>query len=417
MLAARCGFLTVLITLFLVNVSFAQEESSLFLPPVTLKVPSSVLKDTETVELILPKDYNVAKDNHYPVIYLFDKQNKINYRNNIQAIDYMTMMNQMPPCIIVGISYTNRNRTPRTMPAYSKGSGDNMLFFLLDELYPLLVSDYRAANFKLFIGHSRTAIFSQYALSKRPKDINAVIASSTSYFDFGTEADRKLFDSSLNIIATLKRKAFFFFSVGDTTMDGTGDGAHAASVRKLDEYIRAKQLPDNLIWKSYFHQGANHNLTPGLTVAPALNLIFDRYDKIYHNLWSQPYAGDAGLAIAGIEKEFENASAYYGYAMQPNAANYVSMGYSYKSKQELGDKRFAIAQAIWQQGIKHYTHYEGFYSAIADLYIAEKKYTLARNYLEQALSNVDKSLYYDNAERETSRAEIKETLQQISKEK
>lgn len=410
MLAARCGFLTILITLLLVNAGLAQTKPSLFQAPVTLKVPSAVLKDTETVELILPSEFNLGKDNHYPVIFLFDKQNAINYYNNVQTIDYMTLMNQMPPCIVVGISYTGRNRIPRTVPAYHQGRADDMLTFLLDELYPLLASDYRAANFKIFIGHSRTAVFSQYALTRRPQDINAVIASSTNYFD-DAEAERKLFDSSLNIIATLKTPRFFLFSVGDSVKNGTGDG-HEPAVRKLDQYIRAKQLPANLVWKSYFHQGASHNFTPGLTVAPALNVIFDRYEKIYSTLWSQPYSIDSATAVGNFEKEFQRASAYYGYTIQPDFIFYNTQASGY-----IRENASLTARAMWQQGIKHYPFYEDYYTSVADLYIEEKNYTAARSYLQKALTLVDKSLYVNNEQRESTRAGIKEKLQQISKEK
>lgn len=406
--------LTVLVCIISLFTARAQEVS-LYESPINLSVPSLALKDTETVELILPRLFNTGRGITFPVLFVFDKQNSFIYKNTLQTIDYLTAMMQMPPCIIVGISYAdNLSRSKRTLPAYRSkgGQADDALSFLLDELYPVLVKDYKAANFKLFIGHSRTAIFSGYAISKRPRDINGIIASSTSYFDFGQEAEKALFDQSLDTLALLHRKSFYYFSVGDSVPGG--DGGHTSSVVKLDHYFRKIKTPTNLIWKSYFHTGASHNTTPGLTVPQALNSIFDRYAETVYRLFKKPFTTDTITLLHDIDQEYADVSAYYGYTIQPDIPLYNSLASYYKNRGDtLGEKRFTIARFIWEKGIAHYPDYYDIYIDIANLWLREKNTALYRRYLIKALACVDKSPYGSKDEQAIIRNNLIQKLDNI----
>jgi hypothetical protein len=407
--------LTVFVCLICLLTATAQ-EMAYYQPPIKLSVPSSALKDTETVELILPRMLDVSRDRNisYPVIFVFDKQNSSIYKNTLQTIDYLTAMMQMPHCIIVGISYAdNISRSKRTLPGYRSkgGQADDALSFLLDELYPLLVKSYKAANFKLFIGHSRTAIFSGYAISKRPRDINGIIASSTSYFDFGQEAEKTLFDQSLDTLALLNRKSFYYFSVGDSLPGG--DGGHTASVVMLDRYFRKIKTPPNLIWKSYFHTGASHNTTPGLTVPQALNSIFDRYAETVYRMFKKPFATDTVTLLNYIDQEYANVSAYYGYTILPDVPLYNGLASYYKNRGDtLGEKRFALARFIWEKGTERYEYYD-FYSDIANLWLRENNTALYRKNLIKALTYVDKSPYGSKEEHALIRKDLIRKLADI----
>jgi enterochelin esterase-like enzyme len=405
--------LTILACIISPFTSTAQEVSK-YQIPINLSVPSSALKDTETVELILPREFDTGRNTTYPVLFVFDKQNRSIYKNTLQSIDYLTAVMQMPPCIIVGISYAdNISRSKRTLPGYRSkgGQADAALSFLLDELYPVLVKNYKAANFKLFIGHSRTAIFSGYAINKRPRDINGIIASSTSYFDFGQEPEKVIFDQSLDTLTLLNRKSFYFFSVGDSL---AGDAGHAGSVVMLDNYFRKIKTPPNLIWKSYFHTGASHITTPGLTVPQALNSIFDRYMETQQRLFKKPFTTDTITLLNYIDQEYAEVSAYYGYKIQPDIVLYNSLASHYKYNAEaLGEKRFAIARFIWEKGTIHYPYFEPFYTSIANLWLQQNNTGLYREYLIKALACVDKTPYYSKEEQVISRNDLIQQLVNI----
>jgi hypothetical protein len=407
--------LSLAVLVFLISLFTATaQEVSLYQPPINLSVPSASLKDTETVELILPRVFDITKNVTYPVLFVFDKQNSSIYRNTLQTIDYLTAMMQMPSCIIVGISYAdNISRSKRTLPGYRSkgGQADDALSFLLDELYPLLAKNYKAANFKLFIGHSRTAIFSGYAISKRPRDINGIIASSTSYFDFGQEAEKALFDQSLDTLALLNRKSFYFFSVGDTLPGG--DGGHFPSVVMLDNYFRKIKTPPNLIWKSYFHTGASHNTTPGLTVPQALNSIFDRYAETVYRMFKKPFTADTVTLLNYIDQEYADVSAYYGYTIRPDIPLYNSLASYYKNRGDtLGEKRFTLARFIWEKGVANY-QYHDFYNDIANLWLRENNTALYREYLIKALTWVDKTPYNSKEAQAISRNDLIQKLANI----
>ncbi len=370
------------------------------------------MKDTETVELILPKELSTSKHRKYPVVFVFDKQNRFIYQNTLNNIDYTTAMMRMPACIIVGISYTGANRTPRTMPAYNgtRGKADDMLTFLLDELFPVLQQQYQAANFKLLIGHSRTAIFSQHAIMARPRDINGIIASSASLFDFGSAQEQVIFEKGLDTIARLPQQRFFYFSTGDSLLSGLpgGDG-HQATVTKLDQYLRAKKLPANFIWKSYFHANATHNMTPGLTVPDALNSLFSRHTLTLNRTFAKPFTTDTAQLRQYIQEELAATSDLYGYPVQADITFYNSLASHYLyGKHQLGDKKYELARFIWRQASRAYPQFGAFYLSLAELYEREHNSAQAKECLNKALQC--NNPFVTETEQAAERAEISNKL-------
>lgn len=404
--------LTVFFFLLLLTAPASAQTVSMYQAPITLRLPSQAMKDTETVELILPREYTTSKLATYPVLFVFDKQNRFIYQNTINNIDYTTAMMRMPACIIVGITYTGANRTLRTLPAYNgpRAKADDMLHFLLNELFPVLQQQYQAANFKLFIGHSRTAIFSEHAITSRPRDVNGIIASSASLFDFGSAQEQVIFEKGLDTIARLPQQRFFYFSTGDSLLSGLpgGDG-HQATVTKLDQYLRTSKLPSNFIWKSYFHANTTHNMTPGLTVPDALNSIFSRHTLTLNKTFAKPFTTDTNQLRQYVQEELAATATIYGYPVQADITFYNSMAYHYlNGANELGDKKYAMAKFIWQQGIRAYPQFGDFYLSLADLYEREQNTVKVQECLTKALQCTNP--FVPEAEQSAEKAEIKARL-------
>jgi len=123
-------------------------------------------------------------------------------------------MENMPECIVVGITFNQRNRNLWTSPNKNGGKTDDLIDFITNELDSLLKSRYRLANFNLLIGHSRTAILSAYALSKRYDYFNGSIACSAAYFEFGDEYQKKIRDQFTDSISFASHKYFLLLFKG-----------------------------------------------------------------------------------------------------------------------------------------------------------------------------------------------------------
>jgi predicted alpha/beta superfamily hydrolase len=194
---------------------------------------SNSLMDSVSLEITLPKSILNNDGTLYPVIYLLDRQLKSNYLYNLQTIDYLSNLGRMPKVIIVGITFNHENRAAWTNTDKPKGRANQLISYLTNQLNDSLSTNFPLANFNLLIGHSRTAIFSSYALSKRPDFFNGAIASSPSNFDFGDKIHQHQFELFLKKIDTNTRKSYYYFSVGESTY---GD-AHEIYVESLNNYL------------------------------------------------------------------------------------------------------------------------------------------------------------------------------------
>lgn len=105
--------------------------------PIEKQVYSLDLKDTVKYELILPKAALVSHGIQYPVIVVFDRQNRFSYANTINTIDYLTMSMAIPNSIILGISLDERQRNRWTRPKHRKGMAESFMNFIVDDpLFP-----------------------------------------------------------------------------------------------------------------------------------------------------------------------------------------------------------------------------------------------------------------------------------------
>ena len=130
---------------------------------------SKALNDSVSLEITLPKEIKNQTGTEYPIIYLLDRQLYNNYKYNLYTIDYLSTSQWMPMTVIVGITFSQKNRASWTVPNESGGQADDLILFIEKELNNQLKKKYPVSNFNLLIGHSRTAIFSSYALSKKPE--------------------------------------------------------------------------------------------------------------------------------------------------------------------------------------------------------------------------------------------------------
>ena len=377
--------------LLIVTCSTKAQEFSSYEKPIETSLYSQALNDSVSLEITLPKELKNQTGKEYPIIYLLDRQLSNNYKYNLYTIDYLSTLQWMPNAIVIGITFSNKNRNSWTVPNASGGKADNLILFIENELNNELREKYPISNFNLLIGHSRTAIFSSYALSKSPEFFNGTIASSVSNFDFGDNEQHKQFELFLNKIVSSSHKYYYYFSVGEKSY---GD-LHESAVDTLNTYLNAKKLPKNLEWKYYKHKIA-HDLTPGVTVGNALSEIFKDYGRRIELCFDLAKGSRNKVPWNDFLDLYSSLSSELGFKIQPSELFFNSIASEYYNDYDsiYGDNNLDFTLEILLKAIEEFPNDFEYNSWIGEIYIIRKEIEKGEHYLNKAIEliNNDKSV-------------------------
>jgi len=159
--------------LFVLFFSISTIQSQVIYHP----LQSSKLGETREIKVQLPRGYDANTDKSYPVIVVLDGD----YMFEAVAgnVDYYSYWEDMPESIVVGVNqvstrsadvlYSEQNSLPiETGAAFYEFLGMELLSYINDT--------YRTVNFRVIIGHDRTANFMNYFLLKGQPLFQAYIA-------------------------------------------------------------------------------------------------------------------------------------------------------------------------------------------------------------------------------------------------
>ena len=156
------------------------------------RIRSNVLSETRVIRVALPLTYKAKAyaSERYPVLIVLDAQDELGLAAiiaNARALARPAAP-AIPELIVIGVE-TLRNRyrdttlPPLDGPARTQqGIGGAPAFaeFLTTELLPFVASRYRSMPFTVVEGHSMTGLFAGYLYGHSPKNINAIVALSSS---------------------------------------------------------------------------------------------------------------------------------------------------------------------------------------------------------------------------------------------
>ena len=373
------------VVLFLFSSGAYSQSLSQYRPAKVQRTFVPGLKDTMELELLLPREMEMSAQRKYPVIYIFDRQNAVNYRYILQTIDYLTGLGNMPPAMLVGVRFPSAKRTIWTIPAMDSGKGkaDSLMNFLLGTYRKKLASQYPLADFNLLLGHSRTAMLASWALAAYPDQVNAVIAASNSFFDFNTTSQQQLFEQYIARKETVPgRPQFFFFSSGT---EAQGD-AHEASVARLETYMQQKKFPSSFYWKCY-REPASHISTPGLTHARALNELFSptvlALQQSFALLNKQEQTDS--IPWSAFRQLYNAAGRQLDLPLGPDITFYNSLanGYINDYNEQFKDRKLVLSAWVLERGIQDFPGYPGFYSFLAAIKTEQGNKPSARQLLQK----------------------------------
>lgn len=232
-------------------------------------INSTNLGFDKKISVLVPIEWQKKTKNKFPLIIIFDRQNKRSNNYILNSIDYLTSNEQIPSSVIISVESEQRYRYIETQYKISDQNGlalENEKF-IFQELIPLAEKDYNANSFRLLIGHSRYGYFTTSLFSSRINDLNAVISMSP----FFEQKNINLTDSINKLDQlTFKNEKYYRFGIGNDYPD---------DFIKMDSVTKKIYNPLLDIKSSHFKE-ADHNATPGLVITTALYEIFEDWSNV-----------------------------------------------------------------------------------------------------------------------------------------
>jgi tetratricopeptide (TPR) repeat protein len=329
------------------------------------------------LSITVPIEYQKNSDTHsFPLLIIFDSQNKRSYNYHLQTIDYLTSTEQMPASVIIGVESSQETRYLETQMKESdeRAFGEKNEAFILKELLPFAQKHHQTSLFVGLIGHSRYAYFTSLLLTRQPEKLHAVIALSP----FMQQKNCVLSDSLMKFVDNYEgsRTTYYRFSIGSD---------YPEDYALLQEKLSQRSLPKNLSISGTIFREADHNATPGLSIAPALYGVFEYWNGIQNSYMTAP-------ETTGTEEAQLAIRSHYGVQIALSLGTLNGKGWSYFNEQ-----KYEKAITVWEEMLKAYpTFSEGY------LFIAEAQKELKQNYestLAQFKTSLAQSTFYTEEER------------------
>jgi enterochelin esterase-like enzyme len=348
----------------------------------TLDLYSDFLQDSIAIDLHLPESHTEASGNvPFPVIILFDSYNELTHAYNLHSIDILTLHGQMPESIIAGIPFTMQNRRYLTSLEIKAGdtiSGiERMELFLFSELLPLLKSKYEGRGPVLLFGHSRTAYLTSYLMCKRFEEFE--LAGSFSGF-FETGFEKNDINKLLNTFNRTSGRFSYYFSAGTAMEEST----YFEDYQELTQLLASVTTPPNFSWRYIENNHANHMTNYNLSLPEALVDYFAHYNSILDTwLFYKPENLVADSALIALQKDFDDASAFYGKTITPSPLHFFSIASYYSNNLD-----HHVALEIYLYGKEFYPNSWEMDYNIIELYLLTGQKSLAQSWIEQTKSRI-----------------------------
>ena len=275
------------IFLFIISINFlsSQNLDSLYVSRLNDTILSKFLNEKRSLEIQLPRSYNIELEKNYPLMIVLDGD----YMFNIVAgsVDYLSYWGDIPENLVVGIKqkdsrfkdssvFDNITHTPITSTA-------SFYDFIVNELIPYFSKNYRISNFRIVVGQERTANFANFFLLKDNPQIRGVISISPKISEnMSRYLSENLSKVNSKIVYTLSSSKKDFESIYKNVLELT------ASLDSIDN--------KNLKFESLIFDKENHYILPSVSVPNSIRKTYSiysdidkvEYDSIISNLNTSP---------------------------------------------------------------------------------------------------------------------------------
>src|SRR5262245_18835184 len=235
----------------------------------TLKIKSATLGDTRTIYVATPAGYGTAR--RFPVLVLLDADDQDQFGAAVANLRFLAGRAAIPQLILVGIvngkdrghdlSPVATGSTARRSP--TAGGASKFVDFLLREVLPEVRSNYRTMAATFLAGHSLGGLVALHVASTRT-EFSGIIAMSPSLWWNDSTAARGYADS----LEHLSRPLRLFISSGE--FEPSISPTTRRMVARLDSV-----KPTSLSYIYHYYSGANHGMTPLLSLIDGVLYLFE----------------------------------------------------------------------------------------------------------------------------------------------
>lgn len=349
----------------------------------TFSLHSEILDEDRLLDIYLPKNYQEGSKK-YPVLYLLDSY--YNFTQAVGTVDYLILNKLIPEMIIVGVRNTRRIRdlTPESFELDqrnkdrlpNRGGADDFLSFLETELIPYIEEQYRAAPYKVLVGHSLGGLLNTYCFYKKPELFEAHITISPSLW-----YKNILFETSLDSALKDHRDIHSVFYLTIANEGGTMLGNTYKLAGKFISYIKQNQDVDlRFKFEPMFEQ--SHGSVGMPSLYNGLPFIFEpiHYDvpKGKEDIIAQ---GGTEEALKKLQLYFEDLSKKYGFQVNDEKAM-TNLGYSLLNESEFSEDAIEVFKLNLQnhpESFDAYSNLGAAYEKTGDLKLAKENYEKALN--------------------------------------
>ena len=261
--------LGVLFISFYFGLGFSQNLDSLNVSKINDTIKSSFLNERRAIEIQLPRSYEADIKKKYPLMIVMDGDYMFNLVSG--SVDYLSFWGDIPENLVVGISQRDSrfddssNLDPIDFTPIS--STANFYDFLVNELIPFITKNYRVSNFRILVGHERTANFINFFLLKENPAIRGVVSISPRFTkNIDKYITEKLKGTQSKIIYTLSSSKKDFETI-------------YGNVKDLSETLDSIENK-NFMFKSLIFENENHYILPSVSVPNSIRNIYSLYSDI-----------------------------------------------------------------------------------------------------------------------------------------
>tara|TARA_X000001036_G_scaffold434581_1_gene474191 strand:- start:947 stop:1912 length:966 start_codon:yes stop_codon:yes gene_type:complete len=187
------------------------------------------------------------------------------------SVDYLSYWKDIPENLVVGINQRDSrfddssNLDPINHIPIS--STANFYDFITNELIPYITKNYRVSNFRILVGHERTANFVNFFLLKKDPVIRGIISISPKYTkNIDNYLFQKLTKTKTKIIYTLSSSKKDFETIYQNVKE------FSKSLNSIEN--------KNLMFKSLIFENENHYILPSVSVPNSVRNTYSLYSDI-----------------------------------------------------------------------------------------------------------------------------------------
>lgn len=373
---------------FLVSICINQmvfaQKYNVYTSQIDTSFVSSHLGYEKKISILLPDDWQYNHQKKYPLLIVFDKQNKRSHQQIIHTIDYLTASEQMPRAIIISVESDNSKRINEAKSSLSSESGKAHLAekFLFDEVITLAESKFKANQFRVFIGHSWYGHFTTSMFTKNIDHLTAVIALDP----FFKQKNVSLVDS-ISVIhhRTLTHTKYFRYAIGKDYPEDY----------KAIEIAKSENTNSKIDIKGSYFPIAFHNAVPGLGIAEALYDIFE-----YWSIQQYTFFNSSNKSADLFPTLKNNIINHYGTNLDFSLGVLNGKGWGFYD-----EEAYEKAIMVWNELIHQYPSFSEAYLYIID---AQQKLNLDTSKTKSKFKeSLQLSNYYSEEEKKELLSELK----------